>query len=53
MCTGFVLLTNGAARNEVVDKHGKSRPPEVTFNNGFGMEMSKVAREGRGVDGVE
>ena len=53
MCTGLVLLTNGAASNEVVDKHGKSRPPEVMFNNGLGMETSKVAREGRGMDGVE
>ena len=53
MCTGLVLLANGAAGNEVVDKHRKSWPPEVMFNNGFGMETSEVTREGGGMDGVE
>ena len=50
---GFVLLTNGTAGNEVVDKYRKSRPPEVAFNNCFGTEASEVAREGRRVEGVE
>ena len=50
---GFVLLTNGTASNEVVDKHGESWPLEVTFNNSLSTEASEVAREGRGMDGVE
>ena len=53
MCTGSVLLANGAARNKVVNEHRKSRPPEVMFNDRLGMEPSKVTREGRRMDGVE
>ena len=53
MCTSFVLLTNGAASNKVVDEYGKSRPPEVSFNNHLGMETSEVTREGGRMDGVE
>ena len=39
---GLVLLTNSTTSNEVVDKHGESGPPEVTFDDHFGAESSKV-----------
>ena len=50
---GFVLLTNGAASNKVVNKYRKSWPPKVAFNNSLGSKVSEVTREGRGVDRVE
>ena len=50
MCTSFVLLANSAAGNEVVDEDGKSGPPKVTFNDGFGAKASKMTRERRGMD---
>ena len=43
VCASLVLLANGAASNKVIDKYRKSWPPKVTFNNGLGMKMSKVA----------
>ena len=53
MCTGFVLLANGAASNKVVNEYRKSWPPKVTFNNSLGVEVSEVTREGGGMDGVK
>ena len=53
MCSGLVLLTNGTASNKVVNEHRKSGPPEVTFNNSFGMEMSKVTHKGGRMDGMK
>ena len=53
MCASFVLLENSTTSDKVVDKYRKSWPPKITFNNGLGMEMSEVAREGRGMDGVK
>ena len=53
MSMDLVLLANGTASDKVVNKHRESRPPEVTFNNSFGVKTSEVTREGRGMDGVE
>ena len=53
MCANFVLLANGAASNKVVDKDGKSRPPKVAFDDGFGPKAAKMTQEGRGMDRVE
>ena len=53
MCTDFVLLADGTASNKVIDEDGKSRPPKVAFNDGFGAKTSEMARERRGMDGVK
>ena len=53
MCSNFVLLANGAAGDEVVDENRKSRPPKVTFDNGFGAKSSKMTRKGGRMDGVQ
>ena len=53
MCTGLVLLADGAAGNKVVDEHRKPRPPKIAFNNSLGVKASKVAQEGGGMDGVK
>ena len=53
VCMGFVLLANSTASNKVINKHRKSRLPEVAFNNGLSLETSKVAQKGRGMDRVE
>ena len=53
VCASFVLLANGTTGNEVIDEDGKSRPPKVSFNDGLGAEASKMAREGRGMDGMK
>ena len=50
MCANFVLLVDGAAGDEVIDKDGKSRPPKVVFNDGLGEKTSEVSRERRGMD---
>ena len=50
---GFVLLTNDATSNKVVNEYRKSWPPEVMFNNSLGAKASEVTREGGRMDGVE
>ena len=50
---GFVLLTHSTTSNEIRDKNRKTGPPEVTFNNGFGVKASKMTREGGVMDGME
>ena len=40
MCAGLILLANGATGDEVVDEDGKSWPPKVAFDDGFGAEPS-------------
>ena len=42
MSASFVLLTDGAASNKIVDEDREARPPEVTFHDGLSMEMSEV-----------
>ena len=41
----FVLLANRATSNEVVDKQGEARPPEVAFNDSLSVKSPKVTRE--------
>ena len=53
MCTGLVLLADGAAGDKVVDEYRKPRPPKIAFNNSLGAKVSEVAQEGGGMDGVE
>ena len=53
MRASLILLANGAASNKVIDKHRKSRPPKITFNNGLGAKTSKVAQEGGRMDEVK
>ena len=53
MRASLILLANGAASNKVIDKHRKSRPPKVTFDNGFGAKSSKMTRKGGRMDGVQ
>ena len=53
MCASLVLLANGTASNKVIDEHRESQPTKITFNNGLGVKMSEVAREGGRVDGVK
>ena len=56
MMVHLVLLACGAARDKGIDKGGQTRPPEVMFNDGFGVEMSCMPRGGgfmqRGNEGV-
>ena len=39
MMVHLVLLASGTARDKGIDKGGQIRPPEVTFNDGFGMKL--------------
>ena len=43
MCADLVLLANSATGDEVIDEDGKSGPPKVAFDNGFGAEPSEMA----------
>ena len=38
MMVYLVLLASGTARDKGIDKGGQTRPPEVTFDDGFGMK---------------
>ena len=42
----LVLLASGAARDKGIDKRGQTRPPEVTFDDGFDMKMSCMSEGG-------
>ena len=42
MMVYLVLLASGAAR----DKEGQTRPPEVTFDDGFGMKTPCMSGDG-------
>ena len=48
----FVLLAYGTSSNETVDKRGQSRPPEVTFQECFGVESSSMSGGRRVVYGA-
>ena len=43
MVVDFVLLTYSTSGNEGIDERGQSRPPEVSFKEGFGAESSGVS----------
>ena len=50
---GFVLLTGGAASDKVFYKGGEARPPEISFQNCFGVKDTHMTRQRRGMDRVE
>ena len=39
MMVHLVLLASSAARDKGIDKGGQIRPPEIMFDDGFGMKM--------------
>ena len=43
VCVGFVLLANGAAGDKVFHKGGETQPPEIPFQDGFGMKDPHVS----------
>ena len=53
MCADLVLLADGAASDKVVDEDGKSWPPKVMLDDGFGAEPSQMTRDRGGMDGVQ
>ena len=46
MMVYLVLLAHGTARDKGIDKGEQTRPPEVTFNDGLGVEMPCMPRGG-------
>ena len=46
MIIDFVLLAYSASGDEGVDKQGETRPPEVSFQQGFGPEASSMSSGG-------
>ena len=50
---GLVLLADGAASDEVLHKGGEAWPPEIPFENCFGVKDTHVTRQRGGMDGVE
>ena len=46
MMVYFVLLARGAARDKGIDKGGQTRPPEVMFDDGPGVEAPCMSRGG-------
>ena len=46
MMIDFVLLAYSTSGNEGIDKRGKSRPPEFSFQECFGAESSCVSGGG-------
>ena len=50
MSVDFVLLANSATHNKMLDKGGKTWPPEVPFEDRLGMENTHMTREGGRVD---
>ena len=40
MMVYLALLASGTARDKGIDKGEQTRPPEVTFDDGFGTKMS-------------
>ena len=53
MCVGLVLLADRAAGDKVLYEGGETRPPEVLFQDHFGMKDAHMTRERGGMDGVE
>ena len=46
MMVYLVLLAHGTARDKGIDKGGQTRPPEVAFDDGLGVETSCMSRSG-------
>ena len=49
----FVLLTYGTSSDEGIDKRGQSRPPEIPFQECFGMESSCMSGSGGVMYGMD
>ena len=43
MCVCLVLLADRAASNEVFHEGGKTRPPEIPFQDCFGMKDTHMS----------
>ena len=52
MVIDFVLLAYGTSRYEGIDKRGEARPPEVSFQQGFGPKTSCMSGAGGVMYGV-
>ena len=50
MSVDLVLLANHATSNEMLDKGGKTQPPEIPFKDRLGVENTHVTQEGGGMD---
>ena len=53
MCVGLVLLADGTASDKVFYEGGETWPPEILFQDCFGMKDTHMTRQRGGVDGVE
>ena len=53
MCVGLVLLADRAASDKVFHEGGETWPPEIPFQDRFGMKDTHVTQQRGGVDGVE
>ena len=42
MSVGLILLADGAASDKVFHKGGEARPPEIPFQNRFGVKDTHV-----------
>ena len=49
----LVLLADRTTSDEVLYKGGETWPPEVSFQDSFGMKDPHMSRERGGVNGVE
>ena len=53
MHVGLVLLASGAASDKVFHKGREAQPPEILFQDHFGMKNTHMTRQGGGMDRVE
>ena len=50
MSVDFILLADGTAINEVFDKQGATRPPEITFEDDLSVKDTHVFCSGKRID---
>ena len=53
MSVDLVLLANSTTCNEMFDKDGKARPPEIAFKDILGVEDPYVAQKGGSMNRME
>ena len=53
VCVSLVLLTDRTAGDEVFHEGRETQPPEVPFQDCFGMKDPHMSQERRGVNRVE
>ena len=51
VCVHLVLLAYGTSFDELVDIGSQARPPEISFQEGFGVESTCVPECRRGMEG--